>query len=261
MLYNLKRVVLGSLSVLGISMLIWIFVALNPNWVYAHQTQIDFITIHHNEPLEAGADEAVKSAIEIIKKSDLYCEGVKIDLCLNDDSFYPKINPLVGKPLAYAMLDKTILYNCVPQFEKGVVVLNSETTNFEDRIYNLSWLLAHEFTHNLQFNQDAMYVIRSTAGKINWKLEGHAEYVSRLYKGKNDLKQRIETLKKEEIKENVGFPVFQLEDGTSQLLNYYKYAIIIQYLLEEENLNYQQVCEDKRPLDELYSTVIEWSRE
>ena len=64
----------------------------------------------------------------------------------------------------------------------------------------MDWLLAHEFTHNLQYEADPYYQITSTLGKINWKLEGHAEYVSRNYRNDGKLGQRIAQYKTEEQK-------------------------------------------------------------
>lgn len=248
---------MSALSILGLSLLTWILLALNPNWVYANKTQVDFVTIHHNQPLEEGTEIVIKSAIEIIKTSELFSDDISIDLCLNE-SFYPKLNPLVGKPFAYAMLDKTVLYQCKTNFKNNFFETQWAVNNFELRKFNLTWVLAHEFLHNLQNNTNLKYVIQSTAGTINWKLEGHAEYISRLYKNDGNLKKRIEKfLEEEKIKHN-GIPVFQLEDGTQQTLSYFKYSLVIQYLTEQENMTYLEICNDKRTFDECYASMIEW---
>ena len=259
MIKTIKKVLLSALSVLGVSVLIWVMVALNPNWVYAHETQVDFVTIHHNNDLEEGTVEVVNAAISIIEKSELYHEKIRLDLCLNDDSWYPRVNPLVGKPLGYAMVDKTVLYACETNFKENLATTEWAINNYELRRFDLTYLIAHEFTHNLQNDFDFGYVFKSTFGKINWKLEGHADYVSRKFRDDGKLREKITRLLEEEHKEHTGLPVFDLEDGTKQILSYFKYSLMVQYLYEVENLSYDEICADQRSLNEVYDAMNDWN--
>lgn len=261
MLKTIKKVVFGSLSILTLSVLCWIILAINPSLSYANNTQIDFVNVYHNEPLHENMDDIILEAISILKTSELYSDDISIELCLNDDDLYPKLNPIGGDPLAYAMLDKTVVKNCRINYEERTVETNWAINNHEFRKFNLPWLLAHEFTHNLQNHDDFGYVFKTTLGNINWKLEGYAEYISRQFKGDGKLTEKLSKFLIEEEKEHVGVPVFEIEDGTKQSFSYFKYAIIVQYLMEEEGLSYKQICEDDRSLDELFNTVKNWSKE
>jgi len=149
MIRTIKRVVLSALSILGISFLIWIVFMLNPSFSYAHQTQIDQVTVFHNEPLEEDTELVVKNALEIIKHSKLYDSDLNIQLCLNDDEHYPNLHPTPGGT-AYAFLNKTVIYASEPKFEDNVAEFKWAVNNYELRKFNLTYLLAHEFTHNLQ---------------------------------------------------------------------------------------------------------------
>ncbi|MEM9546779.1 MAG: collagenase [Bacteroidota bacterium] len=261
MLKTFKRVVLGSLSVLGISLVIWILIALNPNWVYAHQTEIEFITVFHDEELQEGTEQVLYSAIDLIKESALYHKDITIDLCLNDNSFYPKINPLVRLATAYAMLDKTVLRDCSPNFSANRIETKWAVNNHEKRKFDLTWLLAHEFTHNLQYDYDTYYMINSTLGKINWRLEGHAEYISRAYKNDGLLAEKIDYYLHEKEKEYSGLPVVKLENGTLQVLSYLKYATMIQYMMEVEKFSFQQIIDDNREESDVYTAMLAWYKE
>ena len=126
------------------------------------------------------------------------------------------------------------------------------------RTFDLTWLLAHEFTHNLQYRAKPIYVLKSTIGILNWKLEGHAEYISRGFKNDGKLKVRIAKYLKEETLEHNGLPVFELEDGTKQILPYFKNALVIQYLMEEKAMDFEAVCELDKNLDSLYAEMLEW---
>ncbi len=116
MLKTIKKILLSSLSILGITFLIWVVFLLNPGLSYANETQFDYITIYHNQALSEQTEEVINAAVAIIKHSDLFENGTSIQLCLNDDPTYPSLHPFAGQPLAYAMLNKTILKNCTIDF-------------------------------------------------------------------------------------------------------------------------------------------------
>ena len=258
MLKTLKRILLSSLSILGISFVIWFVFLLNPSISYAHQTQFDNVTVYHNEVLEAEVETVLSNAISIVKTSEIYDENLNIDFCLNDDKYYPKLFPFKGAN-AYAFFDKAVMYAAEPNFKEGYTEFAWEVNDYEVRRYDLTNLLAHEFMHNYQYNHDAKYQLTSTMGKINWKLEGHAEYISREYKNDGLLKERVAIYTEKVDEEHVGIPVLRLEDGTIQNLPYMKYSLVIQYLMEEMGLSYDQVCALDRSLEDLYKEVIEWS--
>lgn len=253
----LKKILLSSLSILGISFLSWTIFLLNPSLSYANQTQVGQITIHHNFQLETETEQVLRAAIDIISSSSIYDKDLNIEFCLNDDKLYPNLNPLAGAT-AYAFLNKTVIYHSKPNFEKNTAEFKWASNNYELRKYNLTILLAHEFMHNFQYNHNPKYQITSALGKINWKLEGHADYIARSFKNDGLLKEKIDKYLQEENKEHVGVPVFILEDGTIQNLSYFKYALVIQYLTEVKQLNYDQICEDQSSLDELYAEMLEW---
>lgn len=259
MIKTIKKIILSSLSILGISLLFWIAFFLNPNLSYANKTQFDKVTVFHNQNLDEGTELIINNAIRIIQESELYEENLNIQLCLNDDKLYPNLHPLAGQPLAYATLNKTIIKNCKIKFNENVAETQWEINNNELRKFDLTWLLAHEFVHNLQYHANPKYVITSTLGKLNWKLEGHAEYIARQFRHDGLLLHKIKKYLVEEKKDHVGFPVFEIEDGTKQILSYYKYALIVQYLMEEKDLNFGQICELEKGMDELYQEMIDWS--
>lgn len=260
MLKTIKRVLLSCISVLGVTCLVGTLFLFNPSWSYANKTQVDFVTVYHNEVLESEAKPVIEAAIRILKKSDLYHKDITIDLCLNDDPFYPNmLNFLSGEPLAYATLDKTIMKNCDLDWKSGIAETKWEINGYEHRTFNLAWLLAHEFTHNLQCDANFKYFATETF-YINWKLEGHAEYIAHQYKNDGKLKTKIAKHLEETRKEHVGIPVFDKADGTKQSFTYFKYTLVVQYLLEEKKMNFQQLLDLEADLETVYNEMIEWSK-
>jgi len=257
MIRTIKRAIFGSLSILGISCLIWTVLLLNPGTMYSESTTIDNVTVHHNQELPNGAEVVIKNAMTRIKASSIYDEHFKMDLCLNDGSSYPKLHPIPGGT-AYAFLNKAVLFDCKPNFAENVADFKWALNNYEARSYDLTYLIAHELTHNLQYNFDKKYSVTTTFGKINWKLEGHADYIAREFKNDGLLKDKIDLYLREEMKKHVGIPVIKLEDGTIQNLAYFKYALVVQYLLEEEKLSFGKICKQEKSLEELYDSMIDW---
>lgn len=258
---TIKKVIVGCLSILSISTLIWIALFLNPNFSYAHESQFDHVTVYHDKALPLGTEEIIEDAIQILKSSDLFLENIHIELCLNDnEQLYPHLNPLVGGPYAYATLDKTIIKNCVVDFDNNVLTTQWEVNGNKERKFNLAISLAHEFVHNLQFETNAFYVIKSTMGNRNWKLEGHAEYIARSFKNDGNLKEKIAFYLIEEKKDHDGIPVFDLPDGTKQIFSYYKYALVVQYLMEVKDLDYLELCDTQLTLEVAYNEMLNWAK-
>lgn len=257
---TIKRVVLSCLSVLGISFLIWVVLLLNPSLSYAKTTVYDNVTVYHNLDLELATEGVIHDAIEIIKSADIYEGDLKLQLCLNDDKLYKRLHPFSGGALAYAFSNKTVIDNCEVSFDKNLAEAEWAVNNFEYRKFDLTKLLAHEFMHNLQYNAYTSYFYKTTFGKINWKFEGHADYISRGYKNDNRLKEKIEFYLLEETKEHPGMPVYDLEDGTKWSFTYLKYALVVQYLMDVKSLDFYQVCDLPGDLNEHYNEMLTWYR-
>ncbi|NPD46126.1 MULTISPECIES: hypothetical protein [unclassified Lentimicrobium] len=225
----IKKVILGWLAVIGIGCLSWIVLLINPNLSYDHQTQFDIVTIFHNQELEEKTEVILKGVIEILKTSELYDESLNIQLYLNDDRIYTNLYPIFGTPIAYGLLNKTIVKNGDFKFNENMIEVQWKPNSALQK-YNLTWLLAHEFTHNMQQINNLTYTIRTTfPAKINWKLEGHADYIARRFKEDGKLKGKIGKYLIEADRESNGLAPIKDEAGTYLTDGNYIYALVIQY--------------------------------
>jgi len=255
MLKTIKRILLGSFSVLGISLLVWTIALLNPGLSYAYATKIDQVTVFHNQELAAESAAIIHQALAIISESDLFNSDIEIQLCLNDGSGFPEYHPL-STGLAYSFLNKSVLYACQPDFAENIASAQWEVNNNELRKFDLTWLIAHEFMHCLQSNENVW--LQFNIGF--WKLEGHAEYISREWKNDHSLKQKLERFLEEEKLKHSGLPVITLKDGTRQILPYYKYGLLTQFLMEEEGMNFEEFINDERSIDQIYLDLLAWNQ-
>lgn len=253
----IRRVFIIIFSVIGAVCLLWIVLLFYPGLSYTNQTQIGQVTVFHNKELPSGIGDVIKKAVEIIKESDLYDKDLNIQLCLNDDRIYPNLYPIQETP-AYAIVNKTILKKGDFKFNENLVEIYWEQNNFL-QVHDLTWLLAHEFTHTLQNNANLSYVWRTTFNEINWKLEGHADYIAKKFKNNGSLKGKIDDYLKKCINGEDWVIIVTNKDGSKQSHSYYKYSLMVQYLMEIKNMNYYELCESNIDKNQIYSEMIEWA--
>ena len=252
---TIKKILISCLSILGLSLVLWLTFLFNPSLSYAHKTEFGQITVYHNQALATNTENILNDAFSIIKTADLFDPNIQLDLCLNDGTFYPELWPLKGAT-AYSFLDKGIIYASQPNFNQNITSFKWAVNGFEPRTFNLTWLLAHEFTHCLQYNWKKTFPLHCAF----WRSEGYAEYISRQFKNDGRLNEKIEQLALEEQKEHHGIPVFKLEDGTVQNLFYFKSAVLVQYLIEVEKMDFPQIVEDNRTIEVVREQMENWAK-
>lgn len=257
MVKSLKKIILSLCSIFGLSILFWVIFLMNPSLSYAHQTTFEKITVHHNQELAPETAEILARAYEKIKFSALFDPNMQIQLCMNDGTRYPNLHPLAGG-LAYSFLNISVLYRSTPLFHENRASFAWEENGGETRYYDLVELLAHEFTHNLQGEKDWAHALKYDV----WKIEGYAEYVARQERLKSkSLKEHIHILLQEEAKTHVGIPRVLLEDGTGWTLSYYRYCLLVQYLIEEKGMNYPQILDSSFSMEKVGQEMEGFARQ
>ena len=88
----------------------------------------------------------------------------------------------------------------------------------------------------------------------------HADYVARSLQNDGRLIERIIRIKKEDLKEHIGLPVIELKDGTKQIYSYYKYATVVQYLIQVKKLDFLELCDLDSSLEDQYNEMLQGSR-
>lgn len=247
MLRNLKKITISLSSILGLGMLFWIVLLMNPSLSYAHQTDLDKVCVYHNRELPSGSEALIAQAYEILRKSELFSEDVEIQLCLNDGSNFPHRFPLKGG-IAYSYWNKAVIYRSQPDFIRNRAFYTWEENHGQERSWDLVELLAHEFTHTLQSQQNRL----SPLQYASWKIEGYAEYISRAHRKETfDLAENITKLKTARENPAKGLPWIRFEDGSGCPESYFTYRLLIQYLMEKKGLSYLEILELEKSEEEV----------
>jgi hypothetical protein len=249
----IKKIILSCLSVLGLSFVVWLVLLMNPSLSYAHQTQFGPVTVYHQQDLPAETAGMLDQSIHLIRESELYDEDIRIDLCLNDGSFYPELWPYKGLT-AYSFMNKTVIYRSEPDFAHNYTEWSWAVNHYERRRWKLTELLAHEFIHVLQYQQEKLHTLKYD----HWKIEGYAEYVSRKERG--PLLPLVRQLAEEQNKQHNGIPWITFADGTGTSLMYLERWLVVGYLMEEKGMSYRQILDSTLSFDDIRSKMLAWAQ-
>jgi len=241
------RIVVTCLFILGLL----VGIALNPMLLYANKSITGVYTICHQEPLEASFIPKLEEANALLEKSELYDPCLKLTICLNDGSYYPKLMQRVrGQAFGWG-------------FQKIVVLMgkmNAKDNYLEINGYkwNLTELIAHEATHCFQFYKYGLFHSNPVANIPEWKWEGYPEYVAR--KNKADLVNNIiHLIKAEKNRDNNNWIDF--EDRTGTVIPYYKHWLLVQYCLDVRKMSYAGLVRDTTREALLTQDMMDWYKQ
>lgn len=242
----LKRCILTLIAGLALCLLPLVLIVLNPSFLYANQTQVGQLTIYHQGELDPAVFPILDQSMQIVQQSSLNDASVEIDFCMVEDSYYPRlINRILGPARAISFLDKVVIMQ--PVNYKGNYSL------FNQHRWKLDQLFAHELVHCYQVVHFGIPAV----GKILWKREGHAEYVSRQDVSRNDLKLRIQDYL--DIKNQDSSATWmEYEGGMGAVVSYHHYMIVIQYLMEVKGWSMEEILADAQSLDVLSEEMLDW---
>lgn len=210
-----------------------LMIILNPNLTYSHKTTHHNYTIFHNKALDASLISKLDHATTLLKTSELYNSTLRLDICLNDGSIYPKLMEIIrGQAFAWGFYNKVVLQG-VANYKENDVELNGYK-------WNLTQLLAHEMTHCVQFDKLGFWNANPIANIPNWKWEGYAEYVSRQNIDQKDLSKNIAQLAATD--KNTWEITFA--DSTISPREYYEYWTLVQYCMDIKKMTYLQILAD-----------------
>jgi hypothetical protein len=222
-------------------------IILNPILSYGNKTTGKNYSVFHHTPLDPKLTHEIGEAFVLLKKSELYGPNLKLDICLNDGSSYPKLlEALRGQAFAWGFYNKVVLQG-VANHRENYVELNGYK-------WNLTQLLAHEMTHCMQFDHLGFWKSNPFANIPNWKWEGYAEYVSRKSEDQGDLKRNIARfIHSDRHAWGIAFP-----DGTIAPIEYYEYWLLVQFCMDVQKMSYKQVLSDTVSKEAMEQKMMQW---
>lgn len=240
---NFIRTWLKRLSVMAFLLVASFFVVLScPELVYKHKTAYKNLTIHHNQELDESIFKSIDNALSRIGHSEIVNESLRSDFCLNDGSIYPKlVEGVLGQDIFAAFANKVIVF--------GEDLVGENFDHWGLRL-STSQFLAHGLMHNHQFAHHGFFDANPLGGYENWKWEGYVEYT--LFKDQLSQQRIIQLLKGEEDQ----FEMIALGNGYYTIKEHLRFLLVVKYLIEEQELTYDELMYSKEDFEMLYLDLI-----
>lgn len=219
-----------------------------PALSYAKSVKVENATIYYNTTLDSKALQLLNESLELVSHSELFDPAFHIDICLDDQSNYAYVlDKLKGPAFGFGVGNKVIL-KCRADFAEDKAIGYGQA-------WNLTELIAHEIIHTYQYNRYGFKTLMTAS----WKLEGYAEYISRSRSEFSELESSIKLMLTEREKAGGSQWVWiKMEDETGFPSQYLADKVLVQYLMEIENLSYNDILEDKRSRVMLEEQAIDW---
>lgn len=225
-------------------------ILLNPGLLYANKTVVDNYTVYHSSQIDDDIIKRLETVTMLLEQSALYDPSFKLEICLNDGSFYPTLLEKVrGQAFAWGFYNKVVLQGKT-DFKNNRVQLNGYSWNSEQ-------LIAHEAIHCYQYNRFGLWGSNPIANYPIWKWEGYPEYVSRQNLGQLNLYENIERLLKTTEEDNKNWAI-EFADGTISPVNYYKDWLLVSYCIDIKDLSYKELLNDSLTKDLIEKEMHEW---
>lgn len=226
---------------------ILLIIVLNPLLTYANKTMHNNYSIYYNKALDPSLTTRLDEATALLKTSELYDNDLKLDICLNDGSFYTAIIKTIrGPAFAWGFYNKVVL--------QGTMNCSKNYDELNGYKWNLTQLFTHEMIHCLQFHKLGLWRSKPFANIPSWKWEGYAEYIARQNSDQKDLLKNIDRF----LKNNKENWAIAFADNTISPREYYAYWILMQYCMNIKKMNYNQVLDNSTKEETIKSEMMKW---
>ena len=228
-------------------------IVLNPSLLYAERTIVGNHTVYHNSEVGHDFFNQLENVTNSLKKSELYDPTFKLDICLNDGSFYPTLlEKIRGQAFAWGFYNKVVL--------QGTALYHDNLVELNGFYWNLEQLITHEAIHCYQYNKLGFLGSNPVAGYPNWKWEGYPEFVARQREDQQDLVTNIDRLLGAIVEDKDRWDI-EFTDGSISPINYYSDWLLVTYCINVKQLSFKQLLNDPAERAMVEEEMMAWKEE
>jgi hypothetical protein len=244
----IKKILWRLTATLVFCLTLLISFVFNPSFLYAKKTTHKNFVIHHTRELDNNLITMLDASLDQLKNRELFNSEIKINVCLNDGSYYPVlIKTLMGPDVVRSFANISVVYPDNLNVEKDELIVNE----WNNESFKASQWFTHSFAHCLQYKKYGFFGSYPIARHALWKWEGYADYTS--YGTSYDLS----TLIKKHLEQTADFWI-EAEDGSKTNKNQLKFLTMVKYCIEIKQMTYDQILESKDSPDKVYSDMLSW---
>lgn len=254
---RLKKV-FRSLIITAVSFILMVVtVILCPQPLFANKVEYLQFKVYSNEKIGSDLKPVLDSVLSLVKSSELYDPTYNVDVFLSHYSFF---NTLDDKVFGHGPSARTIDNNLVIKVAVDIIKNLAYPTFHKPCEQQLTYLIAHELTHCLQAHKYGMLKFNPLHHPAMWKLEGYPEYIARhkSFGNTDNLKRHIKRFVELNAKRTDVW--ISVEEGNCEVPEvYFKGCLMTEYLMNVVHYSYDQILQDNRSEEEIYSEMLQWA--
>jgi len=248
----LKRMLFMLLIIISALVTIILF----PQLVFANKMKYKNFKVCSNDKINPGIKIPLDNAIALVQRSELYDSSYKYNIILCHNTFYNKIDDLLGiGPAARGRPNNVIIKVRIdPTSNLAFATFPKECE------VNLTYLFAHEMIHCLQIKKYRIIKFNPFRQPELWKVEGYPEYISRKTKLSSKDYSLANEIERYVNLENKATDIWILtEEGGCEFPNYYyKGRLMVEYLMDIKHMSYDQILKDSVSETTIFKEMIKW---
>lgn len=209
-----------------------------PQLLFANKMKYKNFTVCSNDQISEDLKTVLDNATILVEKSELYDSNYRFNIILCHNTFYNKIDDLLGVgPAARARLHNAIIKVRIDPKKNLAFATFPNACELD-----LTYLIAHEMIHCLQGKKYGVLKFNPLRHPAFWKLEGYPEYVAKKtqlsdkdYSLTGEIERYVKSTNKWSLpaKDGCEFPDY-----------YFKGRLMIEYLMDVKHWSYDQILKD-----------------
>jgi len=226
-----------------------------PQSLFADAYSYDNCNIYFDQDFNNSLlNHKIDVAHDLIRKSDIYNAEFEFDIFIAENNIYNKIDDkCFGNWAVARAIDNNVIIKNKIDWHKGLLENG-------DNSFSLEYVLAHEMTHCLQGHHLGKLKMNPLNHPPLWKMEGHAEYISRAHERESpeySFGSDLNKFLKLSQHAHSSHDILQISDHESTPYIYYKGKLMVQYLKECKGLSFDEIFKHEMVEDEVFEEILE----
>jgi hypothetical protein len=235
---------------------VFVFIAGLTSLLFFPQNLFGKFKVYYDKNAEvAGINTILDKAYALVQTSELFDRYKDFDIFLAEGNIINSIENLQGNNAYARATADNIFIKFQPDFLSPNFFIGKNKIKFSE-------LIAHEMVHVLQAHRYGLLNFSPIKHPDFWKVEGYPEYISRVsILQKKDYSLAKEVFRYKNEIANAKNEIVNISENYFAPQVYYKGRIMVEYLIKEKGMTYDEILKDKRSADEIFAEIEEWAEQ
>ena len=231
-----------KLLILIVPILLYVGILFYPNPFFSHKYEYKNFRVYSDKPIPKEVESVLDDTQSRIEKSELYSSTDKHTIFICNATWRMALfttHPQVGGVATPFTLNVFIRES---DFKNNKIVKEKEIYQASSR--PLSYYMAHELTHKMQFDKVSNIMPLTTPKYI---IEGYADYIGK--EPDFDYDRFLKAYKKKDF-------FMTIESGM-----YNRYHLLMAYLMDKKGMTFREIVKEKPSMEEVEKMIIKTKKD